>query len=255
MPVFPLGRTQIYRTPRHGRTVELLMLDERQCRDNQPCNDRIALPCGSWDRPRSMLGRRQREFLERRLSASDAAWKVIGGQSLMMPNRVHDGEYTRFDSWQGYPQEREHVLQHIAQNGIKDVVFLSGDTHTIVAGDVCTNIGAGPPVAAEFAAGSINVRDRGGGGVPHARPHGLGGQQRAAVHLARGGALPRAEPLVRAAGPRPPRLRDRLRSRTTFDVTLKRLWTVKMRNYGTMPDDGFRWRLKRGQTSIKGTAI
>ena len=44
-------------------------------------------------------------------------------------------------------------------------------------------------------------------------------------------------------------------SRTAFDVTLKRLWTVKQRNYGTMPSTGFRWQVQRGQSSIKGTAI
>ena len=103
------------------------MLDARQYRDDQPCGDRIAHPCGGWDRPRSMLGGRQLSFLEGRLNASRAAWKVVGGQSLMMPNRVHDGQYTRFDSWQGYPHEREHLLQHIAQSGIEDVVFLAGD--------------------------------------------------------------------------------------------------------------------------------
>ncbi len=68
---------------------------------------------------------------------------MVGAQSLMMPNRVHDGEYARFDSWQGYPQEREHLLQHIAQNGIADVVFLAGDVHTFVAGDVCAGMGSG----------------------------------------------------------------------------------------------------------------
>ena len=44
-------------------------------------------------------------------------------------------------------------------------------------------------------------------------------------------------------------------SQTAFDVTLKRLWTVKQRNYGTMPSTGFRWQVQRGQSSIKGTAI
>ena len=33
------------------------------------------------------------------------------------------------------------------------------------------------------------------------------------------------------------------------------MWTVKERNFGTMPDTGFHWSLKRGQTSIKGTAV
>ena len=43
-------------------------------------------------------------------------------------------------------------------------------------------------------------------------------------------------------------------SRTAFNVTLKRLWTVRERNCGTLPTDGFQWRVARGQPSIKGTA-
>ena len=256
MPVFPRGRSQIYRTLRHGRTVELMLLDERQYRDDQPCKDRIAHPCRSWDRPRSLLGRRQLGFLEGRLSHSDAAWKVIGGQSLMMPNRVHDGEYTRFDSWQGYPQEREHLLQHIAQTGIKDVVFLSGDTHTVVAGDVCTGHGSGPAVAAEFSAGSITSGTV--GEASYRMPD--------RTLLAGNSAAPSTPPEVmghyRALNPWFDQLDlDRhgygvaTASRSAFDVTLKRLWTVKQRNYGTLPTTGFRWRIARGQTSIRGTAV
>src|SRR5918997_1834509 len=149
------AKSQIYRSQPHGRTMELIMLDERQYRANQPCGDAVALPCSTWDRQRTILGNRQRAFLEGRLKASKAAWKVIGGQSLIMPNRVHDGQFARFDSWQGYPQEREHLLNHIAGKGIKDVVFLAGDVHTVVAGDVNTQMGAGPSVAIEFAAGSV----------------------------------------------------------------------------------------------------
>ena len=147
-----------------------MMLDERQYRDDQPCGDRIAHPCGSWDRPRSILGAPPARVPRSGGSAaSTATWKVIGGQSLMMPNRVHDGQFARFDSWQGYPQEREHLLQHIAQTGIEDVVFLSGDVHTFVAGDVCTAMGSGPPVALEFAAGSITSATVGEVELPHAR--------------------------------------------------------------------------------------
>jgi len=256
MPVFPRGRSRIYRTQQHGRTVDLLMLDQRQYRANQPCGDALAFPCASWDRARSMLGRRQLAFVKQRLAASTAAWKVIGGQSLIMPNRVHDGQYQRFDSWQGYPREREELLQHLAQGGIKDVMFLAGDVHTFVAGDVCTGMGAGPSVAAEFASGSVtsatvgesNYRLSAGQLVPgdNLHPH----------------TPPEIMAHYRGLNPWFDALDlDRhgygvvTASQTTFDVTLKRLWTVKDRNFGTLPTTGFRWQVKRGQTSIKGTAL
>jgi alkaline phosphatase D len=257
MPLFPRGRSRIYRSQPHGRTVDLTMLDERQYRADQPCGDAIDFPCPSWDRPRSLLGRRQLGFLKQRLSSSRAAWKVIGGQSLMMQNRVHDGQYQRYDSWVGYPQEREDLLQYIARNAIKDVVFLTGDVHTIVAGDVRTSLGSGPPVAPEFASGSItaatvaesNFRMPGGQLVPGndaqpSTPPEVMAHYRGlnpwfdALDLDRHG-----YGLVAATS-------------TTFDVTLKRLYTVKERgNYGTLPSTGFRWRIQRGQPSIAGTAV
>jgi alkaline phosphatase D len=256
MPVFPRGRSRVYRTQAHGRTVDLMMLDERQYRANQPCGDAIAFPCGAWDRPRTLLGRRQLAFLEGRLSASKAAWKVIGGQGLMMPNRVHDGQYQRFDSWQGYPQEREHLLQHILQGGVKDVIFITGDVHTVMAGDVLTGMGAGPPAALEFAAGSVtsasvgeaNYRLPGGVLVPgnDANP-----------------STP-ADVLAHYRGLNPWLATldlDRhgygiaTATQSTFDVTLNRLWTVKQPNPGLLPTTGFRWQVKRGQASIQGTAL
>jgi alkaline phosphatase D len=257
MPVFPRGRSRIYRTQQHGRTVELLMLDQRQYRDDQPCRDRIAHPCGSWDRPRSLLGGRQRSFLEGRLSASNAAWKVVGGQSLMMPNRVHDGQFTRFDSWQGYPQEREHLLQHILQTGIEDVVFVSGDVHTFIAGDVCTGMGSGPPVAPEFAAGSISSASVG------ERHYRMPGGRLIAGNPTQPSAPPEVMDHYRGLNPWFDQLDlDRhgygvvTASQSAFDVTLKRLWSVKERgNYGSLPTTGFRWRVKRGQRSIRGTAV
>lgn len=256
MPVFARGRSRIFRTLNHGRTVELYMLDERQYRDNQPCGDDLDFPCAAWDRPRTLLGRRQLRFLEGRLSRSRAAWKVIGGQGMIMPTRIHDGQFQRFDSWQGYPQEREHLLQHIAQNGIKDVVFVTGDVHTVIAGDVCTGMGAGPSVAAEFASGSISSSTV--GETNYRMPN---------------GELVPGNPTAPVA---PQHVLDHYRglnpwydqidldhhgygvvtaTQSNFYVTLKRLWTAKdRRNLGTLPSDGFHWKLARGQTSIKGTA-
>jgi alkaline phosphatase D len=41
-------------------------------------------------------------------------------------------------------------------------------------------------------------------------------------------------------------------SRSGFDVTLKRVSTIKRRSRATETDEGFRWRVERGQKSIKG---
>src|SRR5256885_4727487 len=50
------GRSRIYRALRFGRTVDLLLLDERQYRDDQPCNDDVEPPCTQLNNPRAFLG-------------------------------------------------------------------------------------------------------------------------------------------------------------------------------------------------------
>ena len=257
MPVFHRGRSRIYRTEPHGRTVELMMLDERQYRENQPCGDAIALPCASWDRRRTILGRRQFNWLKRQLSVSDAAWKIVAGQSLMMPNRVHDGEYQRFDSWQGYPREREELLAHLTSQQLKDVVFIAGDVHTTVAGDINAQMGAGPPVAVEFAAGSISSP------APGEANYRMPGGTLLPGNDAKPSTPPDIQAHYRSINPWFDALDlDRhgyglvTATQSALDVTLQRVWTIKERgNIGTMPPAGFHWRLPRGRNSIRGTAV
>src|ERR671915_586591 len=171
MPFFAAGGDRVYRSERHGRNVDLIMLDQRQYRNDQPCGDAVAPPCADWDQPRAFLGRRQMNWLKRRLRSSKARWKVIGSQTMMMPAKVTGGSFYAFDSWQGYPQEREELLAYIRDRGIDDVVFLTGDIHLFIAGDVRTNMGEGESVAVEFVGGSITSTNFGemdidaGGGV------------------------------------------------------------------------------------------
>ena len=103
-----------------------------------------------------------------------------------------------------------------------------------MAGDVCTGMGAGPPAAVEFAAGSItsasvgesNFRMPGGQLDPRQRRRSPRTPPEILAHYR--GLNPWFEQLDL----------DRhgygiaIASQTAFDVTLKRLWTVKERNFG-----------------------
>ena len=53
-----------------------------------------------------------------------------------MPTMVLGGSNFTYDTWQGYPREREELLTHIRDEKIDDVVFVTGDIHTFIAGDV-----------------------------------------------------------------------------------------------------------------------
>jgi alkaline phosphatase D len=253
MPFYGGPTKQVYRSRRHGRNVDLILLDQRQYRADQPCGDAIAPPCADYNQPRPFLGRKQMNWLKRRLSRSKATWKVIGSQTMMMPAKVTGGSYYGFDSWQGYPQEREELLAHIKDEGIDDVVFITGDIHLFLAGDVRTDLGNGENVAVEFVGGSITSTNFGemdinaGGGLvipgndanPRTDPGIINALRGINPWVDQADFDHHGYALVRA-------------SRSGFDCTLRRLETIKRPTRKLLSSDGFRYHMQRGQKSIKG---
>jgi alkaline phosphatase D len=253
MPTFAVkrGTSRIYRALRFGRTLDLILPDQRQYRADQPCGDPgLAPPCAELDQPRAFLGRRQMGFVKKRLGSSEAAWKVIANQVMVMPTLFPGGSYIGFDSWQGYPRERRELLQHIRRRRIEDVVFVTGDIHTFIAGDVRVDNEDARPVATEFVGGSITSPGLGEG--------------------AGGGALPGANPLDPQT---PESVIDLLRSanpwtldadfdhhgyglaeatREGFRCTLRRVETVKRRSANALPAKRFSYRIERGRPSLLG---
>jgi alkaline phosphatase D len=177
MPTYgrPKSAPKLYRTFSFGRNVELFVIDERQYRADQPCGDaQVGDPCPELNGPRQFLGSTQMSFLKSKLKSSKAAWKVIANEVMIMNTIYPGGKYIGFDSWQGYVAERTELLQHIKSNNIKDVVFVTGDIHTLIAGDVRIDGKDTEAVATEFVGGSITSQglgEGGGGIIPGADPY------------------------------------------------------------------------------------
>jgi alkaline phosphatase D len=251
MPVMPRGQSRIYRAARHGRSVDLVVLDERQYRRNQPCGDKRKRACATWGQQRKFLGRRQLDFVADRLTGSSAAWKVVGTQSMTMPLMLSGGRYNRFDSWQGYPQEREELLARIANGGTRDVVFMAGDAHAFYAGDVRRQMGAGESVAVEFVSGSItsagmgeNHTDLGGGhvfegnqGAPNSTPALFPVLHEFNPWIVQGDVDHHGYVSVTATP-------------ESYSVSMRRMQTTRYRTRAQLPPAGYEWTLARGQTSI-----
>jgi alkaline phosphatase D len=252
-PTFARRGDRIYRSLRFGKTLDLFMLDQRQYRDDQPCGDAVAPACAELNQPRNLLGRTQMRWVKRELQRSRAAWKVIGNQVMMMPAKVTGDAYVEFDSWHGYPGEREELLTHIDRERIRDVVFVTGDIHVFIAGDVKTQGGLGKSVALEFVGGSVTSVNFGETDLPIGNGQVLKGND----------ANPRTDPAIVNAlrGINPWVDQADLdhhgfglvkATRKSFDVTLKRVTTIKARSTETLSDKGYRYRVERGQRSIKG---
>ena len=171
MPFAPAGsvekkrnRFRIHRSVQLGRHAELLLLDQRQYRDDQPCGDTIppTQPCGEDvrnDPSRTFLGKEQKRWLKRRLRKSEATWKLVGNQAMIMAFDVPATQPINVDQWDGYGAERAEILGMVRDRGVENVSFLTGDIHTFFAGQVTPTgrqAGGQPAaVATEFVAGSM----------------------------------------------------------------------------------------------------
>lgn len=135
--------TGLYRSIRLGRHVELFLLDTHTYAD----------PPASGG---SYLGAQQLAWLRRRLARSRATWKVVGSTTVMLGTDLNPGQPINLGQWDGYPEERRALMEGILADGVRGVVVLSGDLHTMIAGQVTTTGRAdGTPAAVDFTSGAI----------------------------------------------------------------------------------------------------
>jgi alkaline phosphatase D len=108
----------------------------------------------------------QKEWLKSILLNSTAVWKFITCGVIMNPTVARGG------TWYDYPDERNEILNYIADNNIKNVVFFSGDYHTggaiddgtysgipeVLVPNTNLNNGPGPGVHGDW---SVGIRGEG----------------------------------------------------------------------------------------------
>jgi alkaline phosphatase D len=144
-PLMPIGRqafidywpvaagedpTRLYRSVRWGRLLELFILDTRQYRSDN------SLPDGP---AKTMLGAAQRQWLLDAVPASSATWKIVVSS---VPLAVPTGRPERRDSWSnanifglapdkgtGFVRERDAILRHFRERGVRNLVFVGADVH------------------------------------------------------------------------------------------------------------------------------
>lgn len=183
MPVWPTSATRIHRSLRWGQLADLFLLDGRQYRDEhvgEPILGLLGLEVMTGDLQavgRSLLGADQRQWLLDGLDAAQAdgvRWKLVGNPVMIAPIRLvdldtpefraldpdlprHAGLYLGTDSWDGFGWERDLILAHLNNAGIRDVAFLTGDQHAFMAAPLSTDFDdpAAPLVAYEYTGGSI----------------------------------------------------------------------------------------------------
>ncbi|TXF90539.1 T9SS type A sorting domain-containing protein [Neolewinella aurantiaca] len=154
LPIRDNGEQRVYRSISYGDIADLIMLDTRIEGRDQQIND-IEDPA-LYAADRTILGAEQKSWLFDQLSSSAAKWKVVGQQVIFSEFNVgwagaatgasfQQTENLFLDIWDGYPAERQEVVDYISDNEIDNVVLLTGDFHSSFAFDV-----AQPPVDLQF---------------------------------------------------------------------------------------------------------
>ncbi|MCY4264069.1 MAG: alkaline phosphatase D family protein [Gammaproteobacteria bacterium] len=145
MPIrLPVGRQgpamPIHRRLRFGKLMEMHVLDTRQYRSDQACGDGRKPSCSTHqDSSRTLLGAAQKDWLYSSLATTDSTWNVLAQQVMMASLRSRDengNELWPMDIWDGYPHERQQLLETLHTVGTPNPVVLTGDIHSNWAADL-----------------------------------------------------------------------------------------------------------------------
>ncbi|MGW9476619.1 alkaline phosphatase D family protein [Saccharomonospora azurea] len=120
---------QLYRTVSWGALANFHMLDTRQYRDDQACDDGWKVCEDAVDPARSLTGDEQERWLLGQFRRSRARWDVLG-QQVFFARRVNDTGAVSMDAWDGYQGSQERIAEGWVAAGVRNPVVLTGDVHT-----------------------------------------------------------------------------------------------------------------------------
>ncbi len=124
---------QIYRQFQYGDLASFFVLDTRQFRDDQPCDDGTKDLCeAALDPTRTMMGATQKQWLYNNLDRSRSPWNIIPQQVMMGAVDQVSGPATRYsmDQWPGYWAELHDVMAFLERRKPSNPVVLTGDIHS-----------------------------------------------------------------------------------------------------------------------------
>jgi alkaline phosphatase D len=136
---------QLYRRFQYGDLASFHVLDTRQYRDDQANGDGWKAPTEqSKHHSRTLLGAEQEAWLLDGLTQSAARWNVMAQQMFLAKrdsDASADAEKLSMDAWDGYPAARDRLLRHVQEQGIQNLVVLTGDVHSNWANEIKEDFG------------------------------------------------------------------------------------------------------------------
>jgi alkaline phosphatase D len=163
-----------------GDTADIIILDQRSCRDSDvlqacylipgelpdpaptlPPQLRVQFgllpnpPMGCLDAindpDRTFLGPVQKQLFKNALLSSTARYKIVVNE---VP--IQQIFFLPYDRWEGYAAERQEILNFLRDNAVENVIFVAADTHANLINQVFVDAFVDPrPLAWEFVTGPI----------------------------------------------------------------------------------------------------
>jgi alkaline phosphatase D len=190
----PLRRTslprgpemRLYRRVTYGDLVEFSVLDTRQYRSDQPCENGLdpRETCPAQLAPEAtMTGPEQERWLLEGLDRSRAQWNVIAQQTMLAQfdfNPAPDATLFNSDGWDGYVAARNRVLGFLLHREPSNPVVITGDIHSSWVHDLkadfddpaSVTVGTelvGPSISSSFPAAVIPAVQAAAAVSPHTR--------------------------------------------------------------------------------------
>jgi alkaline phosphatase D len=140
---------KIYRSFDWGRLARFHVLDTRQYRSDQPCDDGAdsGPTCPERTAPeQTLLGAEQEAWIGDSLAQSEATWDVLANQVVMTSMPLAGVFYNR-DQWDGYAAARTRLFDQMRAGGVENAVVLTGDIHAAGVGDLVDENPDGTPSA------------------------------------------------------------------------------------------------------------
>jgi alkaline phosphatase D len=152
---------QLYRRLTFGNLAEFSVLDTRQYRTDQPCEDGNKPPCpASLDASATMLGTAQERWLFQGLDRSKARWNVIAQQVMMaqVDRRAGPDKAFSMDQWNGYVEGRNRIMGFLRRRKPSNPIVLTGDIHSNWVADLKADFSdpKSETLGAEFVGSSIS---------------------------------------------------------------------------------------------------
>lgn len=118
LPIERGENDRLWRSYRWGKTAEIFVVDSRS--ERKPSTRTSDDPI--------YVSKEQMAWLKRGLQNSPAKYKLVMN-SVPMATQAAIWDFAAFDRWAGYEKQRQELIDHLVDNEIENVVFLSGDFH------------------------------------------------------------------------------------------------------------------------------